>query len=72
LFKLALIGSNLKMLEIMFIGSIKKFYIWNLLRVVIFNIIFAHTIATALLAISRINPESNWIQVKLVNNGFVE
>jgi hypothetical protein len=71
LFKLALIRSNLKILEIMFIDSIKKFYIWNLLRVIIFNIIFAHTIATALLATSRISPESNWIQLKLVNNGFV-
>jgi hypothetical protein len=70
--KMALISSNLKRLELRFIDSLKKFYIWNLIRIVIFNIIFAHIVASALLGASRINPESNWIQVKLVNNGFVE
>ncbi len=60
------------MLEILFIDSIKKFYLWNLIRVIIFNIIFAHIIATALLAISRINPDENWIMIKLVYKGFVE
>lgn len=70
-FKLALIRSNLKMLELRFVDSIKKFYIWNLIRIIVFNIIFAHIIASVLLAISRINPDANWIQLKLVNNGFV-
>jgi hypothetical protein len=68
---MSLIRSNLKILELRFIDSIKKFYIWNLLRVVIFDIIFAHTIAVVLLAISKINPEGNWIIVKLVNNNYV-
>lgn len=36
-----------------------------------FNIIFAHTLATALLAISFINPGNNWIEIKLINNGLV-
>jgi hypothetical protein len=43
-----------------------------LIRVIIFNIIFAHAIATALLAIARINPDSNWINAKLVSNNFVD
>lgn len=50
----------------------KKFYLWNLLRILIFNVIFAHTLAVVLLAISRINPEYNWIKAKLVNNSLVD
>lgn len=70
--KLALIKSNLKILELRFVDSIKKFYIWNLLRIIIFDIIFAHIISTALLAAARINPDANWVTVKLINNGFVD
>lgn len=42
------------------------------MRVVIFDIIFAHLISVALLAISNINPDSNWVTVKLVNNNFID
>jgi hypothetical protein len=70
--KLVLINSNLKILELRFVDSIKKFYLWNLLRIIIFNIIFAHIISIALLAASKINPETNWVIIKLINNGFVD
>ena len=70
--ELFVVNENLKILELLFINSIRKFYIWNLMRVVIFDIIFGHLIAVALLAISNINPDSNWVTVKLVNNNFID
>ena len=39
---------------------------------VIFDIIFGHLIAMALLAISNIDADSNWVIVKLVNNNFID
>jgi hypothetical protein len=59
-------------LELLFINSIKKFYIWNLFRVVIFDIIFGHIIATALLATAKINADNNWVLVKLINNNLLD
>ena len=35
--------------------------IWNLIKVAMFNILFAHCLATILLGMSRYNPEDNWL-----------
>jgi hypothetical protein len=52
--KLFLIRSNLKILELLYINSRRKFYMWNLAKIIIFNIIFGHFISTCLLGISKI------------------
>lgn len=70
--KMILIRQNIRILELVFINSMKKYYYWNLIKVVIFNIFFGHAIATLLIAVSKINPESNWISVKLINNQILE
>jgi len=66
-----LIRSNIRILELLFINSMRKYYLWNLAKVVIFNIFFGHAIATILIAIAKINPEFNWIDIKLIYNGLV-
>lgn len=69
--KMYLIRSNIRILELLFINSMRKYYLWNLAKVVIFNIFFGHAIATILIAIAKINPEFNWIDIKLIYNGLV-
>lgn len=69
--KLFLIRTNLKILELLYINSRKKFYMWNLAKIIIFNIIFGHFISTCLLGIAKIESENNWIMIKLYNNGLL-
>ena len=72
-FLLKFIGfrSNLMILEVLFINSQRKYNIWGLIKVLMFNFILAHIIATILLAISRISPSESWVEVKLVGGGFI-
>lgn len=44
---------------------------WNLAKIIIFNIIFGHFISTALLGISKIRNDNNWVLIKLYNNGLL-
>ena len=70
--KLLTFGKDISLLELIFINSSKGFYIWNLTKVLIFNLIFAHIIAIILLAIRFINTERNWVDSKLLSTGLIE
>jgi len=71
-FKLLTTTKNIRQLEQIFFSSSRSYYIWNLVKLLIFNIFFGHTVSTIFLAIARINSNQNWILFKLVNNGLVD
>lgn len=72
LIRLISIRSNMRTLEIDFVDSMKKFYVFHLIRVVLFNLIFAHTIAISLLAIAKLDHQNNWIVTCLVSGGYID
>ncbi len=53
--KLLFIGFNLFKLEIMFVNTPKRERYWNLLKVFILNILFAHFLAPIFLALLKYN-----------------
>jgi hypothetical protein len=53
--KLFTLYENLKLIEGNFINSFKKEQLFNLLKVGVFNIFFAHFVATILFAMSKID-----------------
>lgn len=70
--KLFMIRPNIVQLEYVFINSAQRYYIWNLIRILVFNVIFANFVAAFLLSISFINPDDNWISAKLIANNLIE
>lgn len=45
----------------MILKTDKRREIWNLLKVALFNILFAHSLATVLLGMAKYNEENNWL-----------
>lgn len=65
--KLFSLYENLRMFETTFINSFKKEQYFNLLKVALFNILFAHFVCSMLLAMSLIDSEKNWRVYKAIN-----
>lgn len=61
--KLPKLSSNFRKIEVYYIDSQKKMQYWSLMKVVLFNIFFAHFVASILLAMSLID-DNNWIVSK--------
>jgi putative effector of murein hydrolase LrgA (UPF0299 family) len=59
--KLFLIPKNIKVLEIHYINSVRKQQYWDLIKVIIFELLFGHFISGLLLAMAQLNPTQNWI-----------
>jgi len=72
LLKLLVIGKDLSLLELIFVNSSKRYYVWNLSKVLIFNFVFAHIVTIILLSIRFINEDRNWVQAKLISNGLID
>ena len=70
MFKLFYIRENIKTIELLYINSRRKFYMWNLGKIIFFNIIFGHFISTCLLAISKADKENNWV-IDIYNYGLL-
>jgi hypothetical protein len=58
--KLFKIPMNLKVLDLHYINSHRKQCYWNLIKVIIFELIFMHFVAAILLAMSSLNAH-NWL-----------
>jgi hypothetical protein len=54
-------ASELISLEAAYIHSRKWGMVWRLFKIVIFNLILAHIVATILLGISYLDTSTNWI-----------
>lgn len=48
----------------MLINTIKKERYWNLFKVFVFNLLFAHFVASIFVAMIKIDPNRNWYQTK--------
>lgn len=55
--KILLCSKNLTYFQIIFLNSFKKEKYYKLFKVILFNIIFAHFIASMLLAMAAINDK---------------
>jgi len=69
--KLFILGEDIDYLELILLSSSKRYYIWNLCKVLLFNIVFAHVMVIILLAISYIDADKNWIIVKLIDANYL-
>lgn len=58
---LAFILSDLIQIEAAYLHSERSVLIWGLIKVCLSNIMFAHFMASFILAMSRINLEQNWM-----------
>lgn len=61
--KLFKIPINLQVLDMHYINSNRKQMYWNLVKVIIFEVVFMHFIAGLLLAMSAFDNEKNWLIV---------
>lgn len=48
----------------MLVNTVKKARYWNLAKVFVFNILFAHFTASIFLALLKMNKQANWYQTK--------
>jgi len=58
---------NFNILELLNINTIRKAQYWGVTKLIVFNIFFAHFIASILLAITYIQPSNNWLQSKHID-----
>lgn len=69
--KLYILTEDIDYLELILLSSSRRYYIWNLCKVLLFNIVFAHLIVIYLLSISYIDPTKSWIVLKLELAGYL-
>lgn len=62
--KLYNLSFSLFKLELMFVNTLNKARYWNLTKVFIINILFAHFMASIFLAMLKMNKERNWYDTK--------
>lgn len=58
-----LTGSLFKV-QILLVNTLKKERYWNLAKVLVFNLLYAHFLASIFLAMIRMNTDDNWFQTK--------
>jgi hypothetical protein len=66
--KILTLYENLRVIELNFINSFQKRQFFKLSKVIIFNIFFAHFIASIFFAMSKLDIEKNWIRNKALEN----
>ena len=64
IFKLEYIWEKLQRLENLVIDNFYKEQYWGLIKVFLLNFCFAHFLAVILVAMSKIDPDHNWIVAK--------
>ena len=66
--KLVTLYENLRVIETTFVNSFKKEQYWNLIKVILFNIFFAHFLASLLHAMTKIDENDNWLVSNSIQN----
>lgn len=60
---------KIEKLEVLFIKNYYNEQYWSLIKVVLFNFCFAHTLAIFLSAMANLNPQENWHRQVNITNG---
>jgi hypothetical protein len=68
LIKLISSFNNFVAFETTFIKGFKNELYWKLIKTIVFNVAFAHFLASMLLAMAKLNEEENWLIAHSIQN----